>query len=233
MPSSRFQLHLVTEPRRSPGELLHAVALALDGGADWVQLRDKSASAASLYDQATGLLRVAQQHAARLAVNDRLDVALAIGADGVHLAGQSLPVAEAVHLGGGQILVGRSVHGLAEAREAAAAGVDYLTFGHVFPTTSHPGLPPHGLAQLAAIVKAVEAPVLAIGGITVANVDDVLRTGCAGIAVISAILSDPDPGRAAGRLRLALDASNHHPRYPFPILERKEAHAANRQPTVV
>jgi thiamine-phosphate pyrophosphorylase len=233
LPSSRFQLHLVTEPRRSPDELIHAAALALDGGADWVQLRDKSGSAASLYDEATELVHVAHQHGARLAVNDRLDVALAVGADGVHLAGQSLPVAAAVRLAAGQLLVGRSVHSLAEASAAASAGVDYVTFGHVFPTTSHPGLPPHGLAELAAIVQAVEVPVLAIGGITVANLDDVLGTGCAGIAVISAILADPDPSRAAGRLRAALDASVHQPRYPFPTPARREPHAADRQPTVI
>lgn len=233
MSSSRFQLHLVTEPRRSPDELIHAAALALDGGADLVQLRDKSGSAASLYDEATELLRVAHQHGARLAVNDRLDVALAVGADGVHLAAQSLPVAAAVDLAAGQLLVGRSVHSLAEASAAAAAGVDYVTFGHVFPTSSHPGLAPHGLAELAAIVQAVEVPVLAIGGITVSNLDDVLGTGCAGIAVISAILSDPDPSRAAGRLRAALDASGHHSRFPFPPPARRESHAADRQPTVV
>jgi thiamine-phosphate pyrophosphorylase len=232
VPASRFQLHLVTEPRRNPDELIRAAALALDGGVDWVQLRDKSGSAASMYAGATELLRVAHQHGAHLAINDRLDVALAVGAEGVHLASQSLPVGAAVALAAGRLLVGRSVHGLEEARAVAAAGADYLTFGHVFPTTSHPGLPPHGLAELAAIVQAVDVPVLAIGGITSANLDDVLGTGCAGIAVISAILADPDPSRAAGRLRAALDASPQKPRYPFPPSQR-EPNAAHRQPTAV
>jgi thiamine-phosphate pyrophosphorylase len=232
--ASRFQLHLVTEPRRSSDELIRAAALALDGGVDWVQLRDKSGSAAALFDEATELLRVSHQHGAHLAINDRLDVALAVGAEGVHLAGQSLPVAAAVNLAAGRMLVGRSVHGLEEASAAAAAGADYLTFGHVFPTTSHPGLPPHGLEELAAIVQAVDAPVLAIGGISLTNLDDVLGTGCAGIAVISAILSDPDPSRAAGRLRSALDASAHQPRHPFPTTPtRREPHAAHRQPAAV
>jgi thiamine-phosphate pyrophosphorylase len=233
MPTPRFQLHLVTEPRRTPDELIRSAALALDGGADWVQLRNKSGSAAALYDEATELLRVAHQHGARLAINDRLDVALAVGADGVHLAGQSLPVAAAVQVAASRILVGRSVHSLAEARAAAEAGVDYVTFGHVFPTTSHPGLPPHGLAELAAIVHAIEVPVLAIGGITVHNLDDVLATGCAGVAVISAILSDPEPSRAASRLRSALDASVHLPRHPFPTSARRDPHATHRQPTAV
>src|SRR5207253_9916968 len=93
---------------------------------------------------------------------------------------------------------------------------DYVTFGHVFPTTTHPGLPPRGLAELSEIVEAVDVPVLAIGGVTVDNLDDVLATGCAGVAVISAILSDPAPSEAAARLRSALDASPHRPRHPFP-----------------
>ena len=218
------QLHLVTEPRRGSADLVHSVALALDGGVDWVQLRDKSASAAALLAQAAQLLNVTRQHGARLAVNDRLDVALAVQADGVHLAGQSLPVDAAVRLADGRLLVGRSVHSLAEATKAADDGADYVTFGHVFPTTTHPGLPPHGLRELADIVQAVDVPVLAIGGISFDNVDEVLATGCAGVAVISAILSDADPSRAAARLRAALDQSNHRPRIPFRGVPARAAH---------
>src|SRR5262249_50565354 len=160
-------------------------------------------SAAALHAQALDVLQLTRTHAGRLSINDRLDVALAVGADGVHLAGQSLPVDAAVRLGAGRLLVGRSVHSESDARSAAAAGADYVTFGHVFPTTTHPGLPPHGLDELARVVDAVEVPVLAIGGITVDNLADVLATGCAGIAVISAILAQPDPRAAAARLREA------------------------------
>jgi thiamine-phosphate pyrophosphorylase len=230
--SNKHQLHLVTEPRRGPDQLLHAVALALDGGVDCVQLRDKSASAATLYAQASQLLAVTRQHGARLAVNDRLDVALAAGADGVHLAAQSLPVPAAVRLAAGRLLVGCSVHSLEAATTAAAGGADYVTFGHVFPTSTHPGVPPRGLDQLSQIVQAVDVPVLAIGGITADNLDEVLATGCAGVAVISAILSDPDPSQAAARLRRALDASTHQPRIPFPS-PRRNNHAAHRQSAAV
>ncbi len=209
------QLHLVTEPPRGSRDFVGGIALALDGGVDWVQLRDKAASAQALLLQARQLSGIVRQHGARFAVNDRLDVALAARADGVHLAGQSLPVADAVALAAGQLLVGRSVHSLEEAVAAAKDGADYVTFGHVFPTTTHPGLPPRGLAHLEEIVNAVEVPVLAIGGITVDNVDDVLATGCAGVAVISAILSAADPCAAAARLRRALDSSQHQPRIPW------------------
>jgi thiamine-phosphate pyrophosphorylase len=228
----KHQLHLVTEPRRGAEEMLRTVALALDGGVDWVQLRDKTASAEKLFAQARQLLSVTRQHGAYLAINDRLDVALAADADGVHLAGQSLPVDAAVRLTDARLLVGRSVHALAEAIAAADAGADYVTFGHVFPTTTHPGLPPRGIDQLKQIVDAVDVPVLAIGGVTVENLDDVLATGCAGVAVISAIVSDPDPSRAAARLRRALDESDHTPRTPFPS-PRRGAHAAHRQPSAV
>ncbi len=227
------QLHLVTEPRREPSELVRVVGLALDGGIDWVQLRNKSASAAAMYADGRQLYKITAEHQAYLAINDRLDVALALVADGVHLAGQSLPVEAAVSLAAGRVLVGRSVHSLNEARAAETAGADYLTFGHVFPTTSHPGLPPRGLKELREIVYAVEVPVLAIGGITADNLDSVLETGCAGIAVISAILADPEPDRAARRLRTALDASTHQPRHPFPSPARREKDAAHRQPTAV
>jgi thiamine-phosphate pyrophosphorylase len=207
------------------------VSLALDGGVDWVQLRDKSASAASLLTQARELLAVTRDHAACLSINDRLDVALALGADGVHLAGQSLPVQDAVRLAAGRTLIGRSVHALDEAVRVASAGADYVTFGHVFPTSSHPGLPPRGLDELRAIVDAVDIPVLAIGGVTVDNLDDVLATGCAGVAVISAILSNPDPRDAASRLRRALETSPRQPRTPWSW--RTPEHAADHQPATV
>src|SRR5438105_2544942 len=212
--------------------MIRAVALALDGGVDWIQLRDKSASAAALFAQARQLRAITKPHNANLAINDRLDVALAVHADGVHLAGQSLPVAEAVRIASGRLLVGRSVHGLDEATQAAEEGAEYLTFGHVFPTTTHPGVPPRGLAELEAIVNKVEVPVLAIGGITADNLDAVLATGCAGVAVISAILSDAEPSRAAARLRHVLDTSEYKPRNPLPT-QRRGADAAHHQSAAV
>jgi thiamine-phosphate pyrophosphorylase len=223
-----FSLHLVTEPRRTPQALRTAVQQAIDGGVDWVQLRDKSGSAAAVYQQAEHLRHLTRAAGARLSINDRLDVALAAEADGVHLAGQSLPVGVAARVAQQRVLVGRSVHGLVEAQAAVAEGADYLTFGHVFPTQSHPGLPPHGLEELRQVVEKVDVPVLAIGGISTHNLEPVLATGCAGIAVISAILSALDPRSAAAQLRHALDSSVHRPRIPF-----GEPHESHRQPAAV
>ena len=228
--SRHFSLHLVTEPRRTPEQLRAAIQQALAGGVDWVQLRDKGGSAAGMYQQAEHLRHLTRAASARLSINDRLDVALAVEADGVHLAGQSLPVGPAARIAHGRLLVGRSVHGLTEAQAAVADGADYLTFGHVYPTQSHRGLPPHGLEELREVVAQVDVPVLAIGGVGVHNLEPVLATGCAGIAVISAILSAVDPRAAAAQLRQALDNSPHRPRIPFGDWIN---YAGHRQPAAV
>jgi thiamine-phosphate pyrophosphorylase len=225
-----FQLHLVTQPQ---AELATAVERALAGGVDWVQLRDKDGSALAQWGLARRLQALTRAANACLSINDRLDVALALGAEGVHLAGQSLPVAPAAELAAGRVLVGRSVHGLDEAIQAARDGADYLTFGHVFPSSSKPGLPPRGLGQLAAVVEAVDVPVLAIGGITLTNLDSVLATGCAGIAVISAILSARHRRQAAAALREALDRSPSTPRFPLPVPGQGGPHARHRQPAAL
>lgn len=220
---ARHHLHLVTAPRRDLSGLLADIDSAFEGGVDCVQVRDKSASATTLLAQAREVLDRANRSGGRVVVNDRLDVALAAGTHGVHLAGQSLPVEAAVQLSQGRLVVGRSVHSLSEAVAAARSGAGYVTFGHVFPTTSHPGVPPRGLDELRAIVDALDIPVLAIGGITSANIASVLATGCAGIAVISAILGHPRPAHAAAELRAALDSSACTPRHPLMSLSRETA----------
>jgi thiamine-phosphate pyrophosphorylase len=209
-------LHLIADR----GDLA-AVAPALRGGVDAVQVRNKSLPAADLLEAARAAEPLCRAAGVLLLINDRIDVALACGADGVHLAGRSLPPADARRIYPG--LLGVSVHDVAGAMAAAAAGADYVTFGHVFPTQSKPGLPPQGLSALRAVVEAVDVPVLAIGGIGPDNAADVLACGCAGVAVISSILASSDPERATLRLRQALDGS--------PAIPRKELrrHASPHQ----
>jgi thiamine-phosphate pyrophosphorylase len=212
----RFQIHLVTDRKRARGgNLSHVVQEALLGGIDCVQVREKSGPARELYETVLELLPLARETGGNLLVNDRVDVALASGADGVHLAAKSLPPEVARELLGEKPLLGCSVHGLRAAREAVGAGADYVTFGHVYPTTSKPGLPPRGVRELAEIVESVEVPVLAIGGVDESNVHEVLATGASGIAVISTIMTARDPRLAAKRLRQALDSSPHRPRHTF------------------
>lgn len=216
---ARAVLHLITDRGTAP-DLERAVAAALAGGVDWVQLRDKSAAARELFALARRLQPRCRERNAGLLVNDRVDVALAAGCDGVHLAKKSLPVREARRLVPPGRLVGASVHSVEEAVAAAGEGADYVTFGSVFPTRSHPGHPAAGIETLARVVRAVEIPVLAIGGITAENVPAVLATGVAGVAVISSILAEADPARAAARLREAMERASHRPRVPFPRAPR-------------
>lgn len=210
----RAQLHLIVDRTRFPRDLVRTVARALDGGVDWVQLRDHGAPAADVYALARELARICRPAGAGLIINDRVDVALAVGADGVHLGKRSLPPAVVRTLVAPWQLIGCSVHAPAEAAESARGGADYVTFGHVFATASHPGVPPTGVAALRRAVEA-SVPVLAVGGITPENVAEVAATGCAGIAVVGAILGAPDPADAARAFRRALEELSR-PRYPFP-----------------
>lgn len=181
-----------------------------------MQVREKRGPASRLRETVLSLLPAVREHGARLLVNDRVDVALSCSADGVHLPGAGLTPTQARELLGPEKTVGVSVHGLDEARAAIEAGADYVTFGHVHPTSSKPGSTPAGIERLAEVVEGVEAPVLAVGGIDASNVDEVMSAGAAGVAVISALLSAPDPRSATLRLREAVAGSRHRPRHPFP-----------------
>ncbi|BBL79746.1 hypothetical protein RxyAA322_16000 [Rubrobacter xylanophilus] len=224
----RFQIHLITDRKRARIGLEPAVFAALRGGVDWVQLREKGGPAAGLYETALRVIPEARRRGVGVLINDRVDVALAAGADGVHLAARSLPPVVARSLMAEGMVLGVSVHGLEEAHRAVEAGADYVTFGHVYPTASKPGLPPRGVRELARIVESVEVPVLAVGGIDASNAAEVLSTGASGIAVISAILAAGDPVEAARRLRQAVDSLPHRPRHPMPYPRRggRDAHKA-------
>ncbi len=196
----------MTDPRLPRQRLLAAVEAAAANGIDWVQVRDHTASARELYDLARAVLAVARPRGVRVAVNDRIDVALAVTADGVQLGRRSLPL-PVVRAIAPELSIGASVHNVTEASAAERAGAAWLTFGHVFPTTSHPNEPAPGLSELERIVRATRLPVVAIGGIAPDRIASVLEAGAAGVAVISAILDAPDPARATAELRRRLAAT--------------------------
>jgi thiamine-phosphate pyrophosphorylase len=161
-----------------------------------VQLREKDLGGRDLLSLAGALGAATQRHGARLLVNDRADVALAAGADGVQRTHDSLPVAVIRRIAP-PLLIGASVHSLAEARDAEAEGADFLVFGPVFDTPAkRPYGPPQGIEALRAVTAASARPVLAIGGITPGRVREVLGAGAAGVGVISAILAAERPGDA-------------------------------------
>jgi thiamine-phosphate pyrophosphorylase len=170
----------LAESRR---RLIDQAKWAIDSSVDMIQVRERDLAAVDLAALVSDLVRVTRPGGTRVVVNDRLDVALACGADGVHLRHDSVR-AEAVRtMTPAGFLVGRSVHGVADAQEAGP--VDYLIAGTVFPTASKPSARPVlGLGGLAAIVQAVAVPVLAIGGITRDRLDEVAAIGAAGVAGI-------------------------------------------------
>jgi thiamine-phosphate pyrophosphorylase len=180
-----------------------AILAALAAGFDGIQLRDRRAAGRALFDAATELRAMTRAASALLLVNDRVDVAIAADADGVHLPAASFRVAAARAALGPDACIGRSTHAPAEASAAAADGADYVVLGPIFRTPSkEPYGAPLGVAALGAVHIAV--PLIAIGGITAANVADVLRAGADGVAVVRAVLDAPDPASAAAALAAAL-----------------------------
>ena len=191
---------------RDQADLEQRVAAAVKGGVGVVQLREKDLPAAELLQMARRL-RAVTAGKALLIVNDRLDVALASGADGVHLPETGLPVPEARQLSQGRLLVGRSAHGVAASLESQAQGVDLLQVGTVFDTPSKAGKTLEGLALLEEVARQVTVPFVGVGGITFHNVAQVMQAGASGVAVVRAILATDDPEMAVQELWAAMEAA--------------------------
>ena len=185
------------------GELVERVRDAVEAGVDMVQLREKELPGGDLLALAERLQSEIAGKALFI-VNERVDVALACGADGVHLGERALPPQAARRVSGGALLVGRSVHSLESAMAADAEGADYLIAGTIFETASKPGKTPEGPDLLRRIAAVTYKPVLGIGGVTPSNAPQLIEAGAAGVAVMTGILAAPDPARAVESLRDAL-----------------------------
>jgi len=165
--------------------LLAGVAAAARRGVQLVQVRERDLDAGPLFELVTACLEAVRGTATRVIVNDRADVAIAAGAHGVHLRGDSVPAARLRAIAPRPFVIGRSVHALEEAQAAAGSGgLDYLLFGTVFESASKPGRVPAGLPLLARVADAVSLPVLGVGGVTTGRIDEVCRAGAAGVAAI-------------------------------------------------
>ena len=196
------RLVLVTDRRSTGGrELLDVIRAALDAGLPAVQLREHDLPGGALFALAEQLRVATSRTGALLLVNDRVDVAIAVDADGVQLGGGAMPVAAVRPLLGPGRLIGVSTHTPEEI--AAAVGADFVLFGPVWATPSKSG-PPRGEAHLVAAVRAAPVPVLAIGGVTAREVGAARAAGAAGVAVIRAILAADDPAAATRALLAAL-----------------------------
>jgi len=200
-------VYLITDRHQANGRSLTTVVeAALQGGVKAVQLREKDLSAKELFELARRMRDLTKQYGARLFINDRLDIALAVEADGIHLGQNSFnPKDVREILDGSQftihssrLLIGVSTHSLAEARKAEEEGADFITIGPVFYTASKAGYGrPLGVEIIKSVKEAVKIPVFAIGGIKLDTISEVAAAGADGIAVISAIIGAKEPGKAA------------------------------------
>ncbi|MDR3282793.1 MAG: thiamine phosphate synthase [Candidatus Methanoplasma sp.] len=198
-----FELYVVTDAVMSCGRPDHEVArLAYEGGADVVQLRMKCAPAGDMLRQARIIKETADDLSKLFIVNDRVDIAVISDADGVHLGISDIPVGDARKMLGDDKIIGATVHSLREAVIAAEAGADYLSAGSVFTTnTKSDAVQGIGLDVIFEIKEALDIPLIAIGGIDKGNIQDVIRAGADGIAVVSAVVSKPDISAAVHELR--------------------------------
>ena len=198
MPTPDFDLYLVTDRSLTQGrDLLWVLQQALDGGVKGIQLREKDLVGRELFFLAEAARKLTQRYHALLLINDRIDIALAMDADGVHLSTASIPIESARALLGRQQLLGASTHSLEEAQEAERSGADFVVFGPVYFTPSKASYgSPQGLAALKKVVEKLSLPIYAIGGIKPENIADTRRTGVRGVALISAVMSAADPENA-------------------------------------
>jgi len=197
-----YSVYLVTDRRILQGrDLLDAVAEAIEGGVTLIQLREKEVSSREFYQIALKVKDLAHSKGVPLLINDRLDIALAVNADGLHIGQEDLPLKVARKLLGPDKIIGLSVSNLEDAVQGEKEGADYLGAGAVYPTTSKDvSESPIGPDGLKKIKDAVSIPVVGIGGINLFNIEEVKRTGVDGVAVISAIMGAPDIKDAARKL---------------------------------
>lgn len=200
-----FSLYLITDRHQTGGRpLLEVVEAALCGGVRAIQLREKDLPTAELYDLAWELRALTSRYDARLLINERIDVALAVEADGVQLGTSSMPVTAARRIAP-ELLIGYSSHSVGEAAAALAKGADFVTFGPVFHTPSKAAYgEPVGLTELARACDSLRGPVFALGGVKQANLPQITASGCDHVALISDILAAPDPAAAAEAFRRGL-----------------------------
>lgn len=188
-----YSIYLVTDDGCLQGRtLIDCVREALEGGVTLVQYRAKTASSAEMYAEALQLKALCDSFNVPLIINDRLDIAMAVGAAGVHLGQDDLPCAAARRILGEDYLIGVSAHNPAEAKAALQSGADYLGCGAVFGTATKADVKKLGTEGLEAICKAKGLPVVGIGGVTADNYREVRAAGADGAAIVSGILAQPD-----------------------------------------
>ena len=203
------------------------VAQAVLGGVDLVQLREKDLPGGELLELALSLLEAIGGRA-KLIVNERADVALAVGALGVQLGEDGLPVSAARKTVGKGVLIGRSVHSAPAANRAEADGADFLVVGTMFASRSHPGQEPEGPDLMRQVSRACLLPLIGIGGITPENAPELIEAGASGVAVITNILAAPDPEAAAAELKESIREAWRIHEIPARDVQRRRERGSER-----
>lgn len=184
---------------------LELARLAIAGGADTIQFRQKSGSTRGMIEVSRRIKKLCREAGVHFIVNDRIDIAIAAEADGVHLGQDDFPIPLARKLLGKKSIIGGSAATMTEAQKCLAEGADYIGFGPVYTTASKDDAAPvTGIELLKQVAGVINIPIIAIGGVSVGNVPEVLRAGAQGIAVISAVCCQDDPEQATRSLREAL-----------------------------
>lgn len=202
-----FRLYVITGEKFHPGRnYVEVMEEAIRGGADCIQLREKNKTKKELLEMARRLRELTDRHAVPFIVNDHVDIALAVNADGVHLGQDDLPLEEARRILGPDKMIGISTHKLEEALAAERNGADYIGVGPVFPTdTKEDVVDPVGIQYVDEVVRNISIPFVAIGGIKLHNVDEVLQAGAQRICIVSAVVGADDVRGAAQAFRNKLD----------------------------
>lgn len=197
-----YSVYLVTDTGMCSRENLIAVCeKAIDGGATVIQLREKDISSKDFYAEAVALKKLCDRREVPLLINDRADIALAVDADGIHIGNGDIPLEAARQILGDDKIIGYSAGSVSEAIYAEKNGADYLGVGAVFPTSTKDDAENIGIDMLCKVRKAVNIPIVGIGGINGDNIDLLYGTGIDGVAVVSCIMASDDPKAAAAILK--------------------------------
>lgn len=197
-----YTCYLVTDHKGlTNDEILSIIEEALKGGTSIVQIREKTASTKDFYELALQVKEITQKYDVPILINDRLDIAIAIDADGVHIGQDDMPALKAREILGEDKIIGVSAATIEEAKKAEADGADYIGTGAVFPTATKDDAPSITKEDLSEITSSISIPTVAIGGITLENAHELKDTGIAGFSVVSAIMSAQSPKEASEKLR--------------------------------
>ena len=197
-----YSVYLVTDRRnKTDEEFLNIIDEAIKGGTTVVQLREKTASTKEFYDLALRVKEITSRYGVPLLINDRIDIALAIDSEGVHIGQDDMPADIAREIIGEDKILGVSASTVEEAKKAENDSADYIGSGAVFPTATKDDADSVSKEELKEIVDSIDIPVVAIGGITVENASSLKDSGIAGFSVVSAIMSAEDPKEASKKLK--------------------------------